>query len=102
MQGLFPPSSNVTGVKCSLALRMTSFPTLTLPVKKILSNFPSKRDVFSALPPLTSATYFSSKHSSMIFFMICVVLGEYALGFKITVFPAAKASARGSIVNING
>ena len=34
MQGLFPPSSRVTGVRCSLAWRMTSFPTAWLPVKK--------------------------------------------------------------------
>ena len=35
MQGLFPPSSSVTGVRCSAALRMTSLPTDWLPVKKI-------------------------------------------------------------------
>ena len=35
MQGLFPPSSRVTGVRCSLAWRMTSFPTAWLPVKKM-------------------------------------------------------------------
>ena len=28
MQGLFPPSSNTAGVKCSAAARKTSFPTL--------------------------------------------------------------------------
>ena len=35
IQGLFPPSSNVTGVKCCAAFCITNFPTLTLPVKNI-------------------------------------------------------------------
>ena len=35
MQGLFPPSSRVTGVRCSDADFITSFPTPILPVKKI-------------------------------------------------------------------
>ena len=35
MQGLFPPSSRVTGVRYSEAFRITSFPTDWLPVKKM-------------------------------------------------------------------
>ena len=35
MQGLLPPSSRVTGVRCSAACRMTSLPTVLLPVKKM-------------------------------------------------------------------
>ena len=33
--GLFPPSSRVTGVRCSLAAALTILPTGVLPVKKI-------------------------------------------------------------------
>jgi len=58
--------------------------------------------VFSALPPVTTATYSGAKHSPMIFSIILLVAGEYALGFKITVFPAAIASTNGSIDNKNG
>ena len=36
MQGLFPPSSNTTGVKFSAAAAKTFFPTEVLPVKNIL------------------------------------------------------------------
>ena len=35
MQGLFPPSSSVTGVKCQAADFITNRPTVGLPVKKI-------------------------------------------------------------------
>ena len=35
MQGLLPPSSKVTGINCLAAASMTTFPTATLPVKKM-------------------------------------------------------------------
>ena len=35
MQGLLPPSSRVTGVRCTDAFAITSLPTCWLPVKKI-------------------------------------------------------------------
>ena len=35
IQGLLPPNSRVTGVRCLAAWLITSFPTAWLPVKKI-------------------------------------------------------------------
>ena len=35
MQGFLPPSSKVTGVKCTAAAAATILPTGTLPVKKM-------------------------------------------------------------------
>lgn len=37
-QGLFPPNSSVTGVRCSAAALATIFPTEVLPVKKVYQN----------------------------------------------------------------
>ena len=82
--------------------RKTSFPTDWLPVKNTKSNFCSSRAEFSLLPPVTTATNFFSKHSDKIFSIILLVAGEYALGFKIAVFPAAIAFAKGSIESKNG
>ena len=49
--GLLPPSSSVTGVKCSAAARMTLFPTPTLPVKKIWSNRSRSKAALTSRPP---------------------------------------------------
>ena len=51
----------VSGTKFSAAFRITSLPTATLPVKKILSNFISRSRVFSALPPSATVTYSGGK-----------------------------------------
>ena len=66
MQGLLPPSSSVTGVRFLLARSMTSLPTGTLPVKKILSQHSSSSASFSARPPSTTVTKRGSNASSQI------------------------------------
>ena len=58
--------------------------------------------MFSALPPVITAIYSGGKHSETIFSITALVTGEYALGFTIAVFPAAMASASGSILKRNG
>ena len=49
--GDLPPSSRVTGVRCSAAAAMTLFPTAGLPVKKITSKGLSTRASASSRPP---------------------------------------------------
>lgn len=51
MQGLFPPSSKVTGVRNCAAFAMTSFPTCWLPVKRYNQNVHLK-DRYSLCVPL--------------------------------------------------
>ena len=102
MQGLLPPSSNVTGMRRSEARRITSLPTETEPVKKILSKGISNRAEFSALPPRTVVASSGGKASFTISARRALVAGEYAEGFKITVLPAAIASTSGSSESMKG
>ena len=51
---------------------------------------------------MITAIYSASKHSDIIFEIIALVAGEYALGLTTAVFHAAIASARGSTVKRNG
>ena len=55
IQGLFPPSSSTTGVRCFAAAFITSLPSCGLPVKNIMSKRLSKSASFTVLFPCTTA-----------------------------------------------
>ena len=93
--GLLPPSSSVTGVKCSAAFFITIFPTSEFPVKNILSNFKSSSFSDTVLSPSTTAIYSSSKVSAVRLLTILEVDGAYSDSFNIAVFPPAIAPMSG-------
>ncbi len=64
MQGLFPPSSRVTGVRLLAAAARTFRPTALLPVKKILSKGSAVRAAAVSASPRQTATYSGEKSSS--------------------------------------
>ena len=55
---------------------MTSLPTFWEPVKKMKSNFFSKRAAFSALPPVITDTWAGEKHSFTSISITFEVAGE--------------------------
>src|SRR5580658_9055958 len=97
MAGDLPPSSRVTGVRCSDAARITSRPTDVEPVNKRWL----KGSAVNARPtdasPRTTATTSGENVAETIRASNSDVAGVYSDGLSITRLPAAKAPASGAM-----
>ena len=102
MTGDFPPSSSVTGVRCSAAAFMTTRPTAGLPVKKMWSHFFLSNASATAASPSMTATSRSSNSSPRMRFMHALVCGVSSEGLITTQLPAAIAETSGPSVRFTG
>ncbi len=95
MQGLLPPSSRVTGVRCRAAASITTWATRPLPVYMMWSKRCSSSAVVSPTPPSTRVMASGSMYSGTYFARAAEVCGVTSEGLRTTQLPAAMAPARG-------
>lgn len=100
--GDLPPSSRVTGVRCSAAAAMTFFPTAGLPVKKITSKGLSTRASASSRPPSATVIYSGGNTRPSTSARARAEAGASSPGFTTAVDPAAMADTRGARVRNRG
>ena len=102
MQGLFPPSSSTTGVRCFAAASMMVRPTSGLPVKKIWSQRTSSSQSFMAPEPGKPHTNSGGNTFARISIRSSLVAFEVREGLSATQLPAAMASTIGTSASCTG
>mmetsp|Transcript_16286 Transcript_16286/g.28854 ORF Transcript_16286/g.28854 Transcript_16286/m.28854 type:complete len:221 (-) Transcript_16286:190-852(-) len=102
MTGLLPPSSRVTGVRCSAAAFITMRPTVPLPVYMMWSNLHSRRRVVSGTAPWTTRMHDVSKYLCTRRSRISAHFSDISLGLMTAQFPAAMQATNGSSASVTG
>ena len=99
--GDLPPSSRVTGVRCSAAARSTTLAAASPPVKKMWSKRSASSAVVSGMPPSTTSAA-PARYSGIHRARAAEVAGACSLGLSTTVLPAARAPASGASSSCSG
>ena len=102
MQGLLPPSSSTTGVRCFAAASMMAWPTFGLPVKNIWSQRTSSSQSFIAPEPGKPQTNSGGNTFDRISSKSSLVCFDVREGLSATQLPAAMASTMGTSASCTG
>ena len=94
--GLLPPSSRVTGTRCSAAAFITCRPTEVEPVKTRWPQGWALKAAATSGPPCTTASSLGSKASATAWATSCAVRGTISLGLSTARLPAANTLASGA------
>ena len=100
--GLLPPSSSVTGTRCSAAAFITCLPTAVEPVNTRWSQGWALKAAAISGPPSTTASSVRSKASATACATSAAVRGTISLGLSTARLPAASTLASGANKVNNG
>ena len=102
MQGLLPPSSSTTGVRCLAAASIIVCPTFGLPVKNIWSQRTSRSQSFMAPEPGNPHTNSGGNTLANRSIKSSLVAFDVREGLSATQLPAAMASTSGTSASCTG
>ncbi|KAG1438321.1 hypothetical protein G6F57_019903 [Rhizopus arrhizus] len=102
MAGDLPPSSSVTGTRCSAAAAITLRPTAVEPVNSRWSSGSEDTAAATSAPPCTTATRSGGNTLASRSARKALVRGVCSEGFSSTWLPAAMAVAKGTSASVTG
>ncbi|KAG1318615.1 hypothetical protein G6F63_015139 [Rhizopus arrhizus] len=100
--GDLPPSSSVTGTRCSAAAAITLRPTAVEPVNSRWSSGSEDTAAATSAPPCTTATRSGGNTLASRSARKALVRGVCSEGFSSTWLPAAMAVAKGTSASVTG
>ena len=102
MAGDLPPSSSVTGVRWSLAARMTWWPTAVEPVNSRWSNGSRQKRWEKSASPSNTRSSSSAKRASTRLPISAAVCGVSSDSLSMARLPATKAEVSGPAASASG